>query len=54
MPKKESPVEIYLHLFSRVPPKDIIAMGYSRITVYKYSMKFPKVLEKFNRKKAGD
>lgn len=51
--KQETPFAIILFFHSGLKPKQIIDMGYSASTVYKYSSKYKQALKEFQNKIGG-
>jgi len=50
--KGKTPFAVILFLHAGFKPKEIIKLGYSKATVYKYSSKYKEALQEF-RKKIG-
>jgi hypothetical protein len=46
MPKSSAKPEIYLLILMGFKPQEIIAMGFSKGSVYSYNAEFPKILER--------
>jgi hypothetical protein len=49
MPKSKEKPEIWLLLFKNYKPKEIIAVGYARTTVYNYNNKIHDVIRNYHK-----